>query len=170
MLRSWETTGEKIYSVTCARKNLVSLEKYCSSLLFCVQESHIDEERDGTTLDKLETKWRRTDKHFLSELKIYLLLEDVFYSFCLLFVCGAGLEVGSALWLTVAVFLTKNPNLTLSKFWPAAPAEMRNSPLPTNGSFRLEIYVKQTLQHSPSEDVYSLCLHRIPKPEKKTRI
>ena len=91
------------------------------------------------------------------------------YSFCLLFVCGARLEVGSALWLTVAVFLTKNPNLTLSKFWPAAPAEMRNSPLPTNGSFRLEIYVKKTLQHSPREDVYSLCLQRIPNQKRKPR-
>ena len=91
------------------------------------------------------------------------------YSFCLLFVCGARLEVGSALWLTVAVFLTKNPNLTLSKFWPAAPAEMRNSPLPTNGSFRLEIYGKKTLQHSPGEDVYSLCLQRIPKTRKENQ-
>ena len=74
----------------------------------------------------------------------------------------AGLGV---LRLTVAVFLTKNPNLTLSKFWPAAPAEMRNSPLPTNGSFRQEIYVKKTLQHSPGEDVYSLCLQRIPNQD-----
>ena len=70
-----------------------------------------------------------------------------------------------ALLLTVAVFLTKNLNLTLSKFWPPAPAEMRNSPLPTNGSFRQEIYVKKTLQHSPGEDVYSLCLHRIPNQD-----
>ena len=77
----------------------------------------------------------------------------------------AGLGV---LRLTVAVFLTKNPNLTLSKFWPAAPAEMRNSPLPTNGSFRQEIYVKKTLQHSPGKDVYiSLCLqHSKPKKTK----
>ena len=63
---------------------------------------------------------------------------------------------GCARWLTVAVFLTKNPNLTLSKFWPPAPAEMRNSPLPTNGSFRQEIYVKKTLQHSPPVKMFTV--------------
>ena len=118
MLRSWETTEEKIDCVTCASKN-----------------------------------------HGLG--KIYL-EEDVLLSPA---ICMRG-WTRCALWLTVAVFLTKNLNLTLSKFWPPAPAEMRNSPLPTNGSFRQEIYVKKTLQHSPGEDVYSLCLQRIPNQRK----
>ena len=51
------------YTVSLAPGKILFLEKYCSCLLFCVQESHRDEERDCTTLDKLETKWR-TDKHF----------------------------------------------------------------------------------------------------------
>ena len=80
--------------------------------------------------------------------KVAYILLWMSYSFSWVFVCG----------LTVAVFLTKNPNLTLSQFWPAAPAEMRNSPLPTNGSFRQEIYVKKTLQHSPGKDVYIISL------------
>ena len=119
MLRSWETTEEKIDCVSLAPAKIMGFEKY--------------------------------------------ILRRMSYS-VRLFVCRAGL--GWALLLTVAVFLTKNLNLTLSKFWPPAPAEMRNSPLPTNGSFRQEIYVKKTLQHSPGEDVYSLCLHRIPNQRK----
>ena len=123
MLRSWETTGEKILCHLLRRKNQ------------CLEKS------------------------------IYPLVD------VLLIQLGICMRVRlGVLRLTVAVFLTKNPNLTLSQFWPVAPAEMRNSPLPTNGSFRQEIYVKKTLQHSPGEDVYiSLCLqHSKPGKTKNT--
>ena len=122
MLRSWETTGEKILC------HLLSSKNQCL-------EKNIDISSCGC------------------------LTHSASAAICM----RAGLGV---LRLTVAVFLTKNLNLTLSKFWPPAPAEMRNSPLPTNGSFRQEIYVKKTLQHSPGEDVYSLCLQRIPNQRK----
>ena len=45
--------------------------------------------------------------------KKYLAFLNVLLILVWLFVCGVSLGV---LWLTVAVFLTKNPNLTLSKF------------------------------------------------------